>query len=140
MSSQINAKDSQRLGLVSQETPALAHSIAALHGARSDGSRALRESKHVLQRRTLIKSAAAGLALGASKASVAAPALTARTANSVCPNTALDAAIARLAETANGPRFVTIKISDDPVPRSLPVRDATFIKNRFRGHLGLTPS
>ena len=58
----------------------------------------------------------------------------------VTTDAALDAAIARLAEKAAGPRFLTIKISDVPVPRSLPVRDATFIKNRFRGHLGLTPS
>lgn len=38
---------------------------------------------------------------------------------------------------AAGPRLFVLKIAADALPRSLPPRDATFIKNRFRGFLGL---
>ena len=41
---------------------------------------------------------------------------------------------------AIGPRLHVLKISSDSPPRSLPSRDAVFIKNRFRGHLGLQPN
>ncbi len=38
---------------------------------------------------------------------------------------------------ANGPRLFVLKITAENLPRSLPPRDATFVKNRFRAHLGL---
>jgi len=40
---------------------------------------------------------------------------------------------------AEGPRLFVLKIKAENLPRSLPPRDATFIKNRFRAHLGLPP-
>ncbi len=46
----------------------------------------------------------------------------------------------RLREPAGGPRFHVLKIGADSLPRSLPPRDAVFLKNRFRAHLGLGPS
>jgi thiamine pyrophosphate-dependent acetolactate synthase large subunit-like protein len=36
-----------------------------------------------------------------------------------------------------GPHFARIAISTDHVDRALPPRDGVFLKNRFRGHLGL---
>ena len=38
---------------------------------------------------------------------------------------------------AAGPRLFVLKIAPVNVPRALPPRDAVFIKNRFRAHLGL---
>ena len=40
----------------------------------------------------------------------------------------------------SGPRLYVIKVEAENLPRSLPPRDATYIKNRFRGYLGLVPS
>ncbi len=40
------------------------------------------------------------------------------------------------ARPASGPRLVVIKVAADNPPRSLPSRDAVYIKNRFRAHLG----
>ena len=37
---------------------------------------------------------------------------------------------------AEGPRLVVVKVAADSPPRSMPSRDAVFIKNRFRAHLG----
>ena len=45
---------------------------------------------------------------------------------------------ARLAQPATGPRFFVLKIAAENLPRSLPPRDATYIKTRFRAPLGLT--
>lgn len=45
----------------------------------------------------------------------------------------------RLTSPAKGPRFHVLKVSAENLPRSLPPRDATFIKTRFRAHLGLPP-
>lgn len=39
-----------------------------------------------------------------------------------------------------GPRLYVLKIRAENLPRSLPPRDAPFIKNRFRAHLGLEPN
>jgi len=36
-----------------------------------------------------------------------------------------------------GPHFARVAISTDHVDRALPARDGVFLKNRFRGHLGL---
>jgi thiamine pyrophosphate-dependent acetolactate synthase large subunit-like protein len=48
--------------------------------------------------------------------------------------------IDKLAKTLNkpseGPRLFVIKVAAENPPRSLPSRDAVFIKNRFRAHLG----
>jgi thiamine pyrophosphate-dependent acetolactate synthase large subunit-like protein len=44
-----------------------------------------------------------------------------------------------LKKIAQGPRLFVLKVKADKLPRSLPPRDATFIKNRFRAHLGLYP-
>ena len=40
---------------------------------------------------------------------------------------------------ATGPRLFVLKVTAENLPRSLPPRDAVFIKTRFRAHLGLTP-
>lgn len=37
---------------------------------------------------------------------------------------------------SEGPRFFVIKVVAENPPRSLPSRDAVYIKNRFRAHLG----
>lgn len=42
----------------------------------------------------------------------------------------------RLRGKAQGPRLFVLKIAAENLPRSLPPRDATFVKNRFRAHLG----
>ncbi|MET4386221.1 thiamine pyrophosphate-dependent acetolactate synthase large subunit-like protein [Bradyrhizobium sp. F1.4.3] len=45
--------------------------------------------------------------------------------------------VRRLAEEpGEGPRLFVIKVAAENPPRSLPSRDAVFIKNRFRAHLG----
>jgi thiamine pyrophosphate-dependent acetolactate synthase large subunit-like protein len=43
---------------------------------------------------------------------------------------------AQLTEPADGPRLFVLKVRAENPPRSLPSRDAVFIKNRFRAHLG----
>lgn len=43
----------------------------------------------------------------------------------------------RLKTPAEGPRLFVLKIAAENLPRSLPPRDATAVKNRFRAHLGL---
>lgn len=50
----------------------------------------------------------------------------------------VDALVERLRAPASGPRLFVLKINAENLPRSLPPRDAVFIKNRFRAHLGLT--
>jgi thiamine pyrophosphate-dependent acetolactate synthase large subunit-like protein len=52
----------------------------------------------------------------------------------------VDALALRLREPAAGPRLHVLKIRAENLPRSLPSRDAVFVKNRFRAHLGLGPS
>lgn len=42
----------------------------------------------------------------------------------------------QMAEPADGPRLFVIKVRAENPQRSLPSRDAVFIKNRFRAHLG----
>lgn len=42
----------------------------------------------------------------------------------------------QMAGAADGPRLFVIKVRAENPPRSLPSRDAVFIKNRFRAHLG----
>jgi thiamine pyrophosphate-dependent acetolactate synthase large subunit-like protein len=44
-----------------------------------------------------------------------------------------------LAKPASGPRLFVLKIEAKNFPRSLPPRDATYLKTRFRSHLGLAP-
>jgi thiamine pyrophosphate-dependent acetolactate synthase large subunit-like protein len=41
-----------------------------------------------------------------------------------------------IAQPAHGPGLFVIKVLAENPPRSLPSRDAVFIKNRFRAHLG----
>lgn len=43
---------------------------------------------------------------------------------------------AEITKHADGPRLFVIKVRAENPPRSLPSRDAVFIKNRFRAHLG----
>ncbi len=43
-------------------------------------------------------------------------------------------------ETAEGPRLYVIKVAAENPPRSLPTRDAVYVKNRFRSHLGFSPN
>lgn len=42
----------------------------------------------------------------------------------------------QIGEQSEGPRLFVIKVAAENPPRSLPSRDAVFIKNRFRAHLG----
>ena len=44
-----------------------------------------------------------------------------------------------LPQKSPGPRLFVIKVAAANLPRSLPSRDAVFIKNRFRRHLGFLP-
>jgi thiamine pyrophosphate-dependent acetolactate synthase large subunit-like protein len=41
---------------------------------------------------------------------------------------------------AKGPRLFAIKVKTENLPRSMPTRDAVYIKNRFRAHLGFSPN
>ena len=52
----------------------------------------------------------------------------------------VDTLCAELRMPTSGPRLYVIKVEAENLPRSLPPRDATYIKNRFRGYLGLVPS
>ena len=52
----------------------------------------------------------------------------------------LDQLIRDRSTSSTGPRLAVLKIRADNPPRSMPSRDAVFIKNRFRSHLGLTPN
>jgi hypothetical protein len=51
------------------------------------------------------------------------------------------AAVNALAKTlhlpANGPRLYVLKVRAENEPRSLPPRDAVYLKNRFRAALGI---
>jgi thiamine pyrophosphate-dependent acetolactate synthase large subunit-like protein len=49
----------------------------------------------------------------------------------------LDEVARALHASASGARFYAIKVKAENPPRSLPPRDAVYIKNRFRAHLGL---
>ena len=51
----------------------------------------------------------------------------------------LDELCSELTKPASGPRLYVLKIEAKNLPRSLPPRDATYIKTRFRNHLGLLP-
>jgi len=51
----------------------------------------------------------------------------------------LDVLCKKLTQPASGPRLFVLKIESKNLPRSLPPRDATFIKTRFRSFLGLQP-
>lgn len=42
---------------------------------------------------------------------------------------------AQITEPVDGPRLFVVKVMAENPPRSLPSRDAVFIKNRFRAHL-----
>ncbi|MGI9482418.1 MAG: thiamine pyrophosphate-dependent enzyme [Hyphomicrobiales bacterium] len=48
-----------------------------------------------------------------------------------------EAARAAIHDSADGPQLILVKIGTGLPPRALPARDAVFLKNRFRGHLGL---
>ena len=52
---------------------------------------------------------------------------------------AVEALRGTLTEPAAGPRLYVVRVTADNPARSLPSRDAVFIKTRFRAHLGLTP-
>jgi thiamine pyrophosphate-dependent acetolactate synthase large subunit-like protein len=54
----------------------------------------------------------------------------------LCSLDEVDALAERLRQPADGPRLFVLKIRAENLPRSLPPRDAVFIKNRFRAHLG----
>jgi thiamine pyrophosphate-dependent acetolactate synthase large subunit-like protein len=43
-------------------------------------------------------------------------------------------------QPANGPRLYVLKVKADNLPKSLPARDAVYIKNRFRAALGFAAS
>ncbi|VIO78925.1 hypothetical protein CI1B_75920 [Bradyrhizobium ivorense] len=44
---------------------------------------------------------------------------------------------ARLRDVNGGPRLARIRIAAGELERALPPRDGTYLKNRFRGHLGI---
>lgn len=46
---------------------------------------------------------------------------------------------AEIHKPAGGPRLFVLKVKAENLPRSLPPRDAVYVKNRFRAHLGLAP-
>lgn len=46
----------------------------------------------------------------------------------------------RRAGGATGASVAVIKVRAEPLPRSMPSRDAVHVKNRFRAHLGLEPN
>jgi hypothetical protein len=48
----------------------------------------------------------------------------------------LERARSAISATTNGPRFVTIRISNEEKPRALPARDGAFLKARFRAYVG----
>jgi thiamine pyrophosphate-dependent acetolactate synthase large subunit-like protein len=50
--------------------------------------------------------------------------------------TEVDALAKALPAPADGPRLFVLKVAADSPPRSMPSRDAVFVKNRFRAHLG----
>lgn len=52
----------------------------------------------------------------------------------------VDAIVDDIGKKAAGPRLFVIKVKAENLPRSLPPRDAVFVKNRFREHLGLRPA
>jgi thiamine pyrophosphate-dependent acetolactate synthase large subunit-like protein len=43
-------------------------------------------------------------------------------------------------EPRKGPRLFAIKVKTENLSRSMPTRDAVYIKNRFRAHLGSSPN
>src|SRR4051812_10793088 len=45
-----------------------------------------------------------------------------------------------LQSVGNAPRFARIRIATGDLERALPPRDGTFVKNRFRTHLGFAPN
>lgn len=49
----------------------------------------------------------------------------------------IDAYRAEIRSLGGGPRYATIRIAPGNPERALPARDGVFLKNRFRGHLGL---
>jgi thiamine pyrophosphate-dependent acetolactate synthase large subunit-like protein len=51
----------------------------------------------------------------------------------------VDGLCAELQRANQGPGFFVFKIAAENLPRSLPPRDAAYIKTRFRAHLGLRP-
>jgi thiamine pyrophosphate-dependent acetolactate synthase large subunit-like protein len=51
----------------------------------------------------------------------------------------VDALCGQPRQSGTGPRLFVLKIKAENLPRSLPPRDAVFIKTRFRGHLGFGP-
>lgn len=51
----------------------------------------------------------------------------------------VDALAKALHARGDGPRLIVIKVKAENPPRSLPSRDAVYIKTRLRGHLGLPP-
>jgi thiamine pyrophosphate-dependent acetolactate synthase large subunit-like protein len=52
----------------------------------------------------------------------------------------LEEARTSLKRKSKGPVLYVVKVEAKNEPRSLPVRDAVYLKNRFRGHLGLSPT
>jgi thiamine pyrophosphate-dependent acetolactate synthase large subunit-like protein len=58
----------------------------------------------------------------------------------VTTNTELAQLVSGRGAPSTGPRLAVVKIRPENLPRSMPSRDAVFIKNRFRAHLALTPN
>ncbi|NIJ35973.1 thiamine pyrophosphate-dependent acetolactate synthase large subunit-like protein [Sphingopyxis panaciterrae] len=75
-----------------------------------------------------------GLGIALDRVAAACNFAVARTASSQAD---VDAICAEAGRKAAGPRLFVIKVKAENLPRSLPPRDAVFIKNRFRAHLGL---
>ena len=59
---------------------------------------------------------------------------------SVTTESDLDRLVADLATPGAGPRLAVIAVRAENLERSMPSRDAVFVKNRFRANLGLAPN
>ncbi|QOZ27870.1 thiamine pyrophosphate-dependent enzyme [Bradyrhizobium sp. CCBAU 51753] len=58
------------------------------------------------------------------------------TVSDIADMAGIEAFRARLRDVSGGPRLARIRIAAGELERALPPRDGTYLKNRFRGHLG----
>jgi thiamine pyrophosphate-dependent acetolactate synthase large subunit-like protein len=83
---------------------------------------------------TGMQRSATGLGLDLAEIGAAAGFADART---ISDSAGVAALAATLHVSANGPRLYVLKVRPENAPRSLPPRDAVFLKNRFRAALGI---
>ena len=61
-------------------------------------------------------------------------------ARSVTTEVELECLVADHSTRGDGPRLAVVGVRAENLERSMPSRDAVFVKNRFRSHLGLAPN